>query len=520
MTLARLRPALLALALLPLAACGDNSPGGTGTETGSSTGEPGTSAGGSSSTGGTTQAIDETTSAPTTTLPDPTATTTATTGPVDETTSDLTTTLDPSTTSTTGDTTEGDTTSDSEGDTTTGGADGFFFGVDVADLSPSDAQIAANNLYMGAYGAPYTRGPAQGVHDPIFARSFAYEADGEGLVMTITDLPGMGNKVVRAARKKAAELTGLSEGQILIGATHSHSAPDLMGLWGGVPGEYREWLIDRTAESIAAAWESRQPAELRVGVGKAPANNRRGWGFTDDDMIVLDAFDLDGKRLGTLVNFAAHPIILGYDNKEISADYTGYTVQKLETVLGAPAGLFNGTLGDATPKTEGEFPDDFARAQAYGEMLADLAVDYAETGEVVAPGLAWSHKSWVQSVDNTLFQLAAVLGILQYEFEMQGLSQKVTTQATYFRLGAQVQGVAFPGESLTRNGMAIKEHMKAPYRMILGNTGDALGYFVPSDEWQTGKNDDYEESVSLGKTAGDNARDNITPMIDADNANF
>ncbi|MCY1012833.1 hypothetical protein OV079_46320 [Nannocystis pusilla] len=62
--------------------------------------------------------------------------------------------------------------------------------------------------------------------------------------------------------------------------------------------------------------------------------------------------------------------------------------------------------------------------------------------------------------------------------------------------------------------------MKAPHKMILGNTGDALGYFIPSDEWQTGKNDNYEETVSLGKTAGDTARDKINALVTADNANF
>jgi hypothetical protein len=47
--------------------------------------------------------------------------------------------------------------------------------------------------------------------------------------------------------------------------------------------------------------------------------------------------------------------------------------------------------------------------------------------------------------------------------------------------------------------------MQAPHKLVLGNTGDALGYFIPGDEWQTGKNNNYEESVSMGKTAGDNA---------------
>ena len=107
-----------------------------------------------------------------------------------------------------------------------------------------------------------------------------------------------------------------------------------------------------------------------------------------------------------------------------------------------------------------------------------------------------------------------------FDFEMNGLDQKVTTQSTYFRLGSQLQGVAFPGESLTRNGLAIKEAMLAPHKLLLGNTGDALGYFIPGDEWQTGKNNNYEETVSMGKTAGDTARARIIPLIVAGNADL
>ena len=440
-------------------------------------------------------------------------------------TGEATTSIDPTTagpdpgTTTTGDTTTGDTTT---GDTTTGTPlEHFLLGMHVEDVSPSPAFLAGKDVYMGAYGAPYTRGPAQGVHDPIFVRSFAIEGNGGGLVMSIVDLPGMGNEITREVRKQVAAKTGLSEAQILVGTTHSHSAPDFMGLWGGVPGGYRDFLVATVTKSMSAAWATRAPGILKVATDKAPANNRRGWGFTDDDMTVLDAFDLESQRIGTVIVFAAHPVVLGEDNKLISCDYPGYFVKDLEATLGAPVALFNGTLGDATPKVpDGDYPDDFARAAAYGQLLSGIAADLTATAAEVEPELEFGHVEWMQTVDNVLFKAAALLGILMFDFEMNGLDQKVTTQATYFRLGSAIQGVAFPGEPLTRLGLAIKEHMQAPHKLILGNTGDALGYFVPSDEWQTGKNDNYEESVSMGKTAGDTARDNITPLIDAGNANL
>jgi hypothetical protein len=80
----------------------------------------------------------------------------------------------------------------------------------------------------------------------------------------------------------------------------------------------------------------------------------------------------------------------------------------------------------------------------------------------------------------------------------------------------QVQIVALPGESLTRNGLPVKEAMTAPFQVVLGNAGDALGYFVPTDEWEVGLNDNYEESVSLAQSAGDTTRDALLSMIAAD----
>ena len=96
----------------------------------------------------------------------------------------------------------------------------------------------------------------------------------------------------------------------------------------------------------------------------------------------------------------------------------------------------------------------------------------------------------------------------------QGSCRCLCWPAAQTRGGLQL--AAFPGESLTRNGLEVKQAMTAPHRMVLGLTGDALGYFIPSDEWMTGKNDDYEESISLGMTVGDTSRDAMAAMIAAD----
>lgn len=400
---------------------------------------------------------------------------------------------------------------------TTGGEQADFeVGFDVAEISPNEGHLALN-VYMGSYGAPFVRGPAESVHDDIYVRSIAVGLGDEGFVAAMTDLPGMGNDYTRAIRMRVAENTGLPPEHVLIATTHSHSAPDFQGLWGGGPSEYRNPVIDEIVGSMSRAWLLREFGTLEVASTTAPNNNRRDWGFTDDSLTLLLARDARGDLLGSVGVFAAHPTVLGESNKAISRDWCGGYVDAMEELTGAPAVFFNGILGDASVATPpGDYADDFERATAYGNLIADIANEAIPQAEPIDNTLVIDDVTWNLPVQNALFQLAAALDLLDYAFSNEGGGQSVDTQAAYIRLGTQLQIVTFPGEPLTRTGLAIKDSMTAPHQAVLGQTGDALGYFILSDEWMTGHNNDYEETVSLHESAGDTAVEVLKTLIEAD----
>ena len=75
------------------------------------------------------------------------------------------------------------------------------------------------------------------------------------------------------------------------------------------------------------------------------------------------------------------------------------------------------------------------------------------------------------------------------------------TRASRLRIGDGLDALAAPGEVLTRLGTVLRGRLQAPATMILGLTNDSLGYFIPPDEWLTGRNGNYEETVSLGPRA-------------------
>ena len=391
--------------------------------------------------------------------------------------------------------------------------DGFTVGTDVTSITPASL---TPTIYLGSYGLPFTRS-AEGVHDEIYVRSLAIGLGDTGIVFAVTDLPGLGNRFTRDVRARVAEATGLQDYRILISATHTHASPDFQGLWGGGPDSYRDVAVDDVVASMISAWDARVPASLEVATTVGPNNNRREWRFTDDELTVVHAVDPDDQALGTLAVFAAHPTVLGAGNREISRDWCGYAVDAMEASTGAPALLINGILGDASPSVPpGEYADDFERAQAYGEVVAQAALEGLALSEPIEPELAVDHRTWSLVGTNALFNLAAQVGLLDYDYEADGGQLSVETVATYVRLGAQLQMVTVPGEPVTRLGLPLKDAMQAPHRAVLGQTHDMLGYFIPGDEWMTGRNDDYEEQISLGPTVGDTTRNVLTALIDLD----
>jgi hypothetical protein len=66
---------------------------------------------------------------------------------------------------------------------------------------------------------------------------------------------------------------------------------------------------------------------------------------------------------------------------------------------------------------------------------------------------------------------------------------------------------------LTRLALPLRAAMGAPHRMIFGLAHNTLGYFVPDDEWMSGRNDNYEESVSLGRRASRKLAEELLALV-------
>lgn len=398
----------------------------------------------------------------------------------------------------------------------------FLVGFAKADISPTQEMFNTGvEVHMGGYMPPRI---ASGVISPIFARVMSVtEAKSQSpktVIVANLDVPGISNRCISNIRKLVVDKINIPAENVLIGATHSHSGPDLQGLWGGVADVYRQYLEEQTALAIVSAYTKQEPANLYTSATTHSNGNRRGWGISDQEVSVLDARSVKtNQHLGVVVNFAAHPVLEDPQGRLIGRDFPGALVDSLEKDLGGVGLYINGIVGDVTPNYS---ENGYDGALHYGESIAAAAkLSLANQTKVEEGDVFYTTDEWKQSISNRTFLMAYWLGFLKYDaLEGDWLSIQFKVKTALIRFGKQLQAAAFPGESLTRNGLPIKAEMKAPAKMFFGLMGDTLGYFVPADEWKTKRHDEYEESVSMNKTAGENASKSMLKLIRADNSLF
>ena len=122
-------------------------------------------------------------------------------------------------------------------------------GVSCMDVSPTVFPIQLRS------------GKSNFVHDPLHVRAVAFES-GEGrAVICLIDAIGIGRETSDLAKSRAAEKTGWQKEDMLICATHTHSAPK-GGT--GMPGReaYEKLKHDKLEEAIVLAIERLKAAKV------------------------------------------------------------------------------------------------------------------------------------------------------------------------------------------------------------------------------------------------------------------
>ena len=381
------------------------------------------------------------------------------------------------------------------------------------DITPSLAEFPT--ISLAGFGERAGK-PAQSVRDDIYSRALVLSDGRTKIALVATDLIGISPGMKDAVVKKVADL-GFTRNTVLLAAAHNHSAPECLhpqgDLWPLAMGKflpaYYEFTNTRIAESIRAADAHLQPARIGFAAAALEGFNRNrretGGGLVDPTMTVMKvttAAPGPAQTMALVVNFTAHPTIMGAGSFAISGEFPGAMSRSLESRMstGGAALFFNGAQGDQTHA--GPFGSGWARVDAYGKALADKAWELAEKAEmsgnvtVGVSNLMWGLPKYRMSpafIEST-GQEYKLTPEMAMALASKLFPRKVRLQAV--RVGDAVF-MAVPGEAITELGLAMKRNAAgfgAGYPVIVGLANEGIGYILSPEQYRLGS---YESGTSF-----------------------
>ena len=280
-------------------------------------------------------------------------------------------------------------------------ADEYDVGVGSRPINPeANGRWRGAPVYLGGYGiggpGPLGGGrAATGILAPYGQSVRAITIDDGKSAFVVADIEAQGwfaqtktgRGLMTMRRRAAVALAHLGAPvgveQILIQSDHTHGGIDPLGVWGGIPASYEDFIIDQTVAAIVEAWRSRRPGRLFYGTadGKDLLSNQFGYDAAhgndvmDSDVRVLQARDRSGKPFATLLNFSAHATVLDSDNTKVTGDWPAVANPLLEKAFGGRAMTMVGTLGRTQPNERGDAACKAKPAIAKGDPFQECKLE-------------------------------------------------------------------------------------------------------------------------------------------------
>lgn len=378
----------------------------------------------------------------------------------------------------------------------------------------------------GGVGASHPTTSKQG---DLHARAMVFQQGDTKVGVVQLDLLGFPSVLCDRIRQQVPRIPAEN---ILIGSTHTHSAPDCYG-FPGLDGkvsaklEYIDFVCNQAAIALNQALDNMQPAQLKIATGKAEgkiAYNYYAPELYDPRMSVIQAITPDGKTIGTLVNYAIHPEVLGNRVGILSPDLVGPLCDKLEADLGGMAMFMNGAQGGmitadnrvlekiADPlKAKWNDSRSWDECLRIGQLMASEAERFLKDAKTQKdPALSCYSREVKFPVDSRLMWMIIVASPLKYPHNDD---KTVTTRLNLVDIG-DAQILTIPGEALPNIGFYLKRQMKGKHNLLFGLTNDAFGYILTKVDFMSFDRYEYVSETSLGEMTGEILIDNAVKLID------
>jgi neutral ceramidase len=351
----------------------------------------------------------------------------------------------------------------------------FKAGVARVEITPAN--------FMQMYGYANRRcGPANGTHDPLFAKALVLQAGDSRMAIVTMDA---GSIISNNLRQQVASKLDIP--LLLLSASHTHSGPSFLPT-GSSPATgpeadaYLKELETKVFSAVEQASKSLFDAKLGIARGSLQLGYNRllkrddgrtralfdnlervPYGPVDPEFILLRVDDTNGSPKALMVHYAIHPVVLGPRSCKYSADYPGVMQSKVEAELkGAQVMFVQGGAGDINPLFQGRTgneEEDFRTMQTMGELLA---AEVIRTNARVRPTPPMQHPIQFKG---------EVLTFADRWDKTKSLEIGITTVL----INREIAIAAVPGEPMHKLQRTWKEQADVPYPLFYGYTFSSGG---------------------------------------------
>ncbi len=372
---------------------------------------------------------------------------------------------------------------------------------------------------IGSYGKP-----SDDILDELYAKALVLNDGSTTLAIVSVDLLYTPlEEITNPVREIIKEKLGIPEQNVLICATHTHSGPEVFARSkvpreGRVPASqidqsYLATLIKKIASSVLIAHKKMAAVRIGAAKGQIPeiVYNRRAktkggsvkmaftlppderelvFGPIDPEVWVLRVEDTNGQIVGSIVNFACHPVCIYPSlSTSISADYPAYATQVVEKIEGGTCLFALGTAGNIVPIKRGLKPCQQIGKALGAEALRRLQL-VSTSGDVTLKAIRKEIKlptKKAPSEDKTA--------------KNSKTTDYVNTEIQVLKLG-DIYILGLSGEILVEVGLEIKKRAGLENLFVVSLSNDAIGYVCHERAYEEGG---YEpgSATNLAKGSGE-----------------
>jgi hypothetical protein len=422
----------------------------------------------------------------------------------------------------------------------------FRCGMAELDVTPSLGVDIPGQLYVRK---------ASGIKDSLYVKAIVFDSGKTKAAAAVIDAVCIEAGDVEIVRKRVSEASDIPKGNIMVCATHSHTAIPCSNLYGSIRDEeYMSHAVKKIADAILLADSRLISAKAGAGSGSCEglAFNRRFYlkdgtfrtnpgcgkemldrpaGPVDPEVTVLRIDDASGKPIGFITNFACHLDMVG--GTEFSADYPGELSKMLRKIYGEGiiSIFMTGTCGNINHiDFLGEMKYTKGHHTRFGRILSGEVIKVIEkisasdeievNSEKAFPVVNKRHITELrqQQAREALTEANPTEALFAEELleEAAKLEKSKTFEIQSISVG-DTAITGFPAEMFVEFGMDLKKRSPFKHNIVSTLTNGAAGYVAIREAFEQGGYETmYTTYTNLNEDAGyimvEAALDNIRKL--------